>query len=55
MHDIKLIRKQPEKFAKKLESRNSQTDLRIVLNLDNKLSVLTLVSLFEVRFCGFML
>ena len=36
MHDIKLIRKQPEKFAKKLESRNSQTDLRIVLNLDKK-------------------
>ena len=36
MHDIKLIRKQPEKFAKKLESRNSQTDLRIILNLDKK-------------------
>ena len=36
MHDIKLIRKQPEKFAKKLESRNTQTDLQIILNLDKK-------------------
>jgi len=36
MHDIKLIRKQPEKFAKKLESRNTQSDLHIILNLDKK-------------------
>ena len=36
MHDIKSIRKQPEFFAKKLKSRNIETDLGILLNLDKK-------------------
>ena len=36
MHDLKLIRKQPELFLKKLVSRNTDVDLDNLLNLDKK-------------------
>ena len=36
MHDIKLIRKNPEFFLKKLVERNSKIDLENLLNLDKK-------------------
>jgi len=36
MHDIKLIRKDPDFFSKKLSERNSKIDLKHLLNLDKK-------------------
>jgi len=36
MHDIKLIRKNPDFFSKKLVERNSKIDLKNLLNLDKK-------------------
>ena len=36
MHDIKLIRKNPDFFSKKLSERNSKIDLKHLLNLDKK-------------------
>ena len=34
MHDIKLIRKNPDQFLKKISERNSSLDLKKLLNLD---------------------
>ena len=36
MHDIKLIRKNPDFFLKKLVERNSKIDLKFLLDLDEK-------------------
>ena len=36
MHDIKLIRKDPDFFSKKILERNSKIDLRHFLDLDKK-------------------
>ena len=36
MHDIKLIRKDPELFADKMLKRNSSVDLKKILDLDKK-------------------
>ena len=36
MHDIKLIRKDPDYFSKKLLDRNSKIDLKYLLDLDKK-------------------
>ena len=36
MHDIKLIRKDPDFFSKKLLDRNSEIDLKYLLDLDKK-------------------
>ena len=36
MHNIKLIRKDPDLFLKKLGHRNSKIDLKNLLNLDKK-------------------
>ena len=36
MHNIKLIRKDPIFFAKKLDQRNTKIDLENLLNLDKK-------------------
>ena len=36
MHDIKLIRKNPDFFLKKLVERNSRIDLNNLLDLDKK-------------------
>ena len=36
MHNIKLIRKDPDLFLKKLVHRNSKIDLKNLLNLDKK-------------------
>ncbi len=36
MHDIKLIRKEPDFFSKKLNNRNIKIDLKILLDLDKK-------------------
>ena len=34
MHDIKLIRTNPDQFLKKISERNSSLDLKKLLNLD---------------------
>ena len=34
MHDIKIIRKNPDLFLKKLSERNVKIDLKNLLNLD---------------------
>jgi len=36
MHDIKLIRKDPESFLKKISQRNINVDVKNILNLDKK-------------------
>jgi len=36
MHDIKIIRKNPDLFLKKLSERNSKIDIKNLLNLDKK-------------------
>ena len=36
MHDIKIIRKEPEKFREKILSRNADIDLLNLINLDKK-------------------
>ena len=36
MHDINLIRNQPDLFKKKIEERNTNIDLQNLLNLDKK-------------------
>jgi len=36
MHDIKIIRKNPDFFAKKLSERNVKIDLKNLLDLDKK-------------------
>ena len=36
MHNIKLIRKEPDLFFKKLSNRNTNFDLKNFLNLDKK-------------------
>ena len=36
MHDIKLIRKNPDFFSKRLIERNSKIDLKLLLDLDKK-------------------
>ena len=36
MHDIKLIRKDPDFFHKKISERNFKIDLKDLLNLDKK-------------------
>ena len=36
MHNIKLIRKEPDHFLKKLEQRNINISLKNILNLDKK-------------------
>ena len=36
MHDIKLIRKNSDFFFKKLSERNSETNIKVLLNLDEK-------------------
>ena len=36
MHDIKLIRKNPDFFSKKISERNVKFDLNNLLKLDNK-------------------
>ena len=36
MHDLKLIRKNPDFFTKKISERNVKFDLNTLLNLDNK-------------------
>ena len=36
MHNIKLIRKDPDYFIKKLADRNVNTDLKSLLRLDKK-------------------
>ena len=36
MHNIKLIRKDPVFFVKKLDQRNTKIDLENLLNLDKK-------------------
>ena len=36
MHNIKLIRKEPDLFLKKLSHRNTNISLKSILNLDKK-------------------
>ena len=36
MHNIKLIRKDPDFFSKKLSHRNAYLDIKNLLNLDKK-------------------
>ena len=36
MHDIKLIRKKPDFFSEKLSHRNTNIDIKNILNLDKK-------------------
>ena len=36
MHDIKIIRKDPDFFSKKLAERNSKINLKDLLDLDKK-------------------
>ena len=36
MHDIKLIRKQPDVFLKKLGNRNTEVNINNLLNLDKE-------------------
>ena len=36
MHDIKLIRKEPDLFLNKISNRNSRIDIKVLLDLDNK-------------------
>ena len=36
MHNIKLIRKEPDLFLKKLNKRNTKLDLKKILDLDKK-------------------
>ena len=36
MHNIKLIRKEPDLFLKKIEERNANIDVRNILDLDKK-------------------
>ena len=36
MHNIKLIRKEPDFFLKKLEHRNANISLKDILDLDKK-------------------
>ena len=36
MHSIKLIRKEPDHFLKKLDQRNINISLKNILNLDKK-------------------
>ena len=37
MLDIKLIRKEPDFFSKKLNNRNTKIDLKTLLDLDKKI------------------
>ena len=36
MHDIKVIRKNPDIFLKKLSERNAKVDIKSLLDLDKK-------------------
>ena len=36
MHNIKLIRKEPDFFLKKIKERNTSINLKDILNLDEK-------------------
>ena len=36
MHDIKVIRKSPDVFLKKISERNSKIDIKSLLDLDQK-------------------
>ena len=36
MHDIKLIRKDPDLFLKKIQDRNSKVNIKSLLDLDKK-------------------
>jgi len=36
MHDIKIVRKNPDFFTKKLSERNAKIDLKNLLDLDKK-------------------
>mgnify|MGYP001478458692 CR=1 FL=1 len=36
MHNIKLIRDAPDKFEKKIKERNTNLDLKKILDLDKK-------------------
>ena len=36
MHNIKIIRKDPSYFTKKLNDRNVKVDLKVLLDLDKK-------------------
>ena len=36
MHDIKLIRKDPDYFVKKISERNVKVDIKTILDLDKK-------------------
>ena len=36
MHDIKIIRKNPDIFLKKLSERNAEIDIKVLLDLDKK-------------------
>ena len=36
MHDIKIVRKNPDFFIKKLSERNAKIDLKNLLDLDKK-------------------
>ena len=40
MHDIKLIRKNPDFFTKKLSERNAKIDIKFLLDLDKKNRIL---------------
>jgi len=40
MHNIKLIRKEPDLFFKKLSHRNTKINLKSILDLDKKNSKL---------------
>ena len=40
MHEIKLIRKNPDYFVKKISERNTKVDLNQLLDLDKKNRVL---------------
>ena len=40
MHDIKLIRKNPDFFTKKLSERNTKIDIKFLLDLDQKNRIL---------------
>ena len=37
MHDIKVIRKSPDVFLKKISERNSKIDIKSLLDLDQKI------------------
>ena len=36
MHDIKIIRKNPDLFLRKLAERNTKIDIKFLLDLDKK-------------------